>query len=81
MDAAEYEHQLQVLLGVRGPMGHLRCDGVDFLVYRLPDGGQIQNPPPDKMTGAQRKAVIEQLRKHLGLVALNRRINDENGSQ
>lgn len=74
MDQAEYDQQLYLLLGVRGPMGIMRCDDQSFLlVYKLPDGGEIMLPPASTMRPEQRLENIEGLREHLGLIAKNRK--------
>jgi hypothetical protein len=56
-------------------MGFLRnpANGAFSLVYRLPDGGQVQCPPSTDMTDEQRAENIERIQKQLGLVAQNRK--------
>lgn len=70
MSDEEYQRELFKLLGVRGPMGEVVTDGHSSLVYRMPDGSSkyIQTPTTD----AQRGAIIQGLRIHIGIIEARR---------
>jgi hypothetical protein len=67
MTVEEFNQEL-ALLGVHGPMGELKQDGVLVLAYKLFDGSTKFFPPAVSMTPAQRAATIQMLKEHLGLV-------------
>jgi hypothetical protein len=73
MNCEDYDKQLHLLLGVRGPMNHTVVDGVSFLTYKLPDGRSKDLPTPQDMTPAQRSATIEELKRHLVEIAERRK--------
>lgn len=72
MTSAEYEKRLHLLLNVSGPAGHMVVDGINILVYRLPDGSTKDLPLASEMTSAQREAVISELTRHLNAISARR---------
>jgi hypothetical protein len=70
-----YQAELYRLLGVRGPAGECIPPGLDVVaqVYKLPDGSNKYIVPPT--TDDARKAVIEELRNHLGIIKARRENN------
>lgn len=73
MTPEEYDKRLHLLLGVSGPMSFMQIEGVSFLTYKLPDGKSKDLPCPQDMTPEQRQATIDELTRHLGVIAKRRR--------
>ena len=78
MSLDEFNEELAGL-GLVGPMGEIRlCDGSFVLVYKLrSDGSHKHIAPGSTLNDAQRRATIEELRRHLSKVEINRNPNPD----
>jgi hypothetical protein len=78
MDGNEFYRQLRSL-GLHGPMGEIMLrSGTQMLIYKMPDGSHKHIS--GDLTDAQRSDVIEELRRHLGVIENNRKLDDSDNS-